>query len=149
MVCTLSSTFDNFLCFSYLNYSYTYQLMLQLFHNCVVMFSILCCPIYFVSILVYYSCLLFFVCTYCPVLTCFIFSCPMISTGFFEMYICMCYPVIMTSVYATPINSLPLTITLSFSVKTIQFITTQRIQPVSQHYNQLWLYLLKLQICYD
>jgi hypothetical protein len=51
MVCTLSSTIDNFLRFLYINSSYTYQLMLQQFHNCLLMFSILCCIIY--------SCMLF------------------------------------------------------------------------------------------
>jgi hypothetical protein len=46
VICTLSSTFDNLLCFLYLNSSYTYQLVLQLLHNCLLKFSILCCIIY-------------------------------------------------------------------------------------------------------
>ena len=32
---------------------------------------------------------MFFVCMSCPVLTCFIFSCPVRGTGFFETYVCM------------------------------------------------------------
>lgn len=46
MVCTSSSTIDNFLRFSYTNSSCTYQLVLQQIHNCLLMFSILCCTIY-------------------------------------------------------------------------------------------------------
>ena len=52
-------------------------------HTCVVLFI-------FVSILACYSCLLFFVCTGCPVLTCFTFSCPTRGTGFFEMNVRTC-----------------------------------------------------------
>ena len=59
-------------------------------HTCVVLFI-------FVSILACYSCLLFFVCTGCPVLTCFTFSCPTRETGFFEMNVrtCVCMYVCM------------------------------------------------------
>ena len=55
MVCILSNKFDHFLCFSYLNSSDTYQLMLQLLHNCLLMFSVLCWTVYFCI----YSCMLF------------------------------------------------------------------------------------------
>ena len=65
----------------------TYQLMLQMYHNCFLLFSILCCAMILLSSLVCYSCLLFFVCTGCPVLTYFMSNCPMTGTGFFT---CIC-----------------------------------------------------------
>ena len=74
--------------------SYTYQFILQLFHNCLLMFCVLYLLFILVSVLVHYSCLLFFVCMCCPVLTSFILSCPRTGTGFFKhiyvwMFVCM------------------------------------------------------------
>ena len=64
--------------------------MLQQYHNCLLLFSVLCCIIYTCI----YSGMLFMftiLCMYHPVLTCFIPSCLMIGTEFFALYICIVY----------------------------------------------------------
>jgi hypothetical protein len=67
--------------------------MLQLYHSCLLMFSVFYFLFILVSIFVFYSYLLFFVCMCCLVVTSFIFCCPMTGTGFFGtctwMYVCV------------------------------------------------------------